>query len=246
MLPSDAITRTVTDVDGDVLLVSITAEWLGGVREEVYLSRDGGEAVATGRFGTRYTSGSNKRTIVTGPPAGYAYTFLRDGFWPASFVTIRTTAVDAAGGITIDETAYSVTFPAVASTAPAPTDTVVTFRALKIDPTTGDLVHDGKNLQLVGGVEAIAQALRTRLAFFQGEWFLDETFGVPYFQTILGKTVSLLAVREVFRTIITDTVGVLSIKSLELRQTSAREFMLVFSVDTDVGELLTLTVPTGV
>jgi hypothetical protein len=245
MLAHDTITRTVTDVDGDLLLVAITAEWTGGVREEVYLTRDS-EQTSTGRFGTRYTGGSNKRLAVAGPPAGFSYTFLRDGDWPSSLVLIRTTAVDAAGNVTVDETAYSVTLPAASSPGATTATEVITYRALRVDPSTGDLVHNGKNLQLVGGVEAIAQSLRTRLAFFQGEWFLDENFGVPYFQTVLGKSVPLLAVREVFRTIITETVGVLSIKTLELRQTAARQFVLAFTVDTDVGELVSLTVPTGV
>lgn len=245
MLSSDSITRTVTDADSDVLLVSITAEWTGGVREEVYLTRDS-EQTSTGRFGTRYTSGSNRRDAVTGPPAGFAYTFLRDGDWPSSLVRIRTTAVDATGNVTVDETSFSVTLPVTSTPGATTADEVVIYRALRVDASTGDLVHDGKHLQLVGGVEAIAQALRTRLAFFQGEWFLDETFGVPYFQTVLGKAASILAVREVFRTIITETVGVLSIKTLELRQTAARQFVLAFTVDTDVGELVSLTVPTGV
>lgn len=245
MLSRDSITRTVVDADGDLLLVAITAEWTGGVREEVYLTRDS-EQTSTGRFGTRYTSGTNRRVEVVGPPAGFAYTFLRDGDWPASSVLIRTTAVDASGNVTVDETGYSITLPATSSPGATTADEVVIYRALRIDPSTGDLVHDGKHLQLVGGVEAIAQSLRTRLAFFQGEWFLDENFGVPYFQTVLGKSVPLIAVREVFRTIIAETVGVLSIKTLELRQTAARQFVLAFTVDTDVGELVSLTVPTGV
>lgn len=123
----------------------------------------------------------------------------------------------------------------------------MTTRGLKIDPITGDLVHDGKRLQLVADIEAIAQSLRTRLATFQGEWFLSEDFGVPYFQTVLGKQASLIAVREVFREIIADTPGVLGIVKLELKLASAsdpRNFALSFSVTTDLGELA-LTVPAG-
>lgn len=120
-------------------------------------------------------------------------------------------------------------------------------RGLKIDPITGDLVHDGRRLQLVADVPAIAQSLRTRLMTFEGEWFLDEEFGVPYFQTVFGKQASLIAVREVFREIIADTPGVLGIVKLELKRASAanpRSFALSFSVTTDTGEL-SLTVPVG-
>lgn len=96
-------------------------------------------------------------------------------------------------------------------------------------------------------MDSIAQSLRTRLAFFQGEWFLDETFGTPYFQTILGKSVPLQAVREVFRQIVAATAGVLDIVSLELTPHDgvARAFDLRFTCSTDLGEL-TLSVATGV
>lgn len=115
---------------------------------------------------------------------------------------------------------------------------VATKRALRIDPTTNDLEHDGRRLQLIDGIEAVAQSLRARLQFFVGEWFLDEDYGTPYFQSVLGKQSSLIAVREVFRDVILETEGVLSITKLELRKgDQARAFVLDFSVTTDLGEL---------
>ncbi len=111
-------------------------------------------------------------------------------------------------------------------------------RALRVDPDTGDIVHDGNRLQYVSGIDAVAQALRTRLAFFRGEWFLDEEFGVPYFQSILGKQSALVAIREIFRGVILGTAGVQDVLSLELKQGDvAREFTLSFTVNTDLGEL---------
>lgn len=123
----------------------------------------------------------------------------------------------------------------------------MTTRCLKLDPATGDLVHDGRTLALVADLESIAQSLRTRLAFFQGEDLYREDFGTPYFQTILGKSVPLQAVREAFRQIIADTPGVLDIITLELtpHDGTARAFDLNFVLNTDLGELI-LTVPTGV
>lgn len=122
----------------------------------------------------------------------------------------------------------------------------MTNRALRLDPATGDLVHDGKRLALIGDTEAIAQSLRTRLAFFRGEWWLDSAAGTPWFQTILGTKVSLAVVREVFRKVIVETPGVLNLLKLEISETSKkRAFLLRFSVSTDLGEL-SLTVETGV
>lgn len=119
-------------------------------------------------------------------------------------------------------------------------------RCLKVDPSTNDIVHDGKRLQLVYDLDSIAQSLRTRLAFFQGEDLYDESYGTPYFQTILGKSAPLSAVREAFRQIIADTVGVKDVTRLELSPgTAPREYALRFSCTTDLGEL-TLSVTTEV
>jgi len=144
-------------------------------------------------------------------------------------------------------TDYSFDFvePTVVTAATTSTASEVT-RALRVDPTTGDVIHDGRRLQLVSGLEAVAQALRTRLGFFQGEHFLDESFGTPWFQTILGKEAPVLAVREVFRKIITETVGVRTVDTLELTRVSGRDFELTFTVTTDLNEFLTLTIPVGV
>lgn len=119
------------------------------------------------------------------------------------------------------------------------------IRGLRLDPVTGDLDHDGRRLQPVADLEAIAQSLRTRLAFFRGEWFLDEDFGTPWFQTILGTKAPAAAVKQAFREIIIDTDGVLDLKKLELSEVSARNYLLRFTVTTDLGEL-TLEVPTAV
>lgn len=120
-------------------------------------------------------------------------------------------------------------------------------RCLKIDPSTGDLVHDGRSLTLVSDLDAITQSLRTRLALFQGEVFWDEGAGVPYFQSILGTKNSIPAVREIFREIIAGTAGVLDILSLALEPhvTTARAYVLTLTCSTDLGEL-SLTVTAGI
>jgi hypothetical protein len=122
---------------------------------------------------------------------------------------------------------------------------VSTVRGLKVDPATGDLAHDGKRLQLVEDIDAIAQSLRTRLGFFRGEWFLDEAFGLPYFQTILGVKVPQSVILEEFRKVIVATRGVRTLDKLELQRIgTTRAFTLRFSVSTDLGDLV-LAVPVG-
>lgn len=50
-----------------------------------------------------------------------------------------------------------------------------------------DVVLEGGDLVLVSGTQAILQNALQRLRTFFGEWFLDNTLGVPYFQEILVK-----------------------------------------------------------
>jgi hypothetical protein len=60
--------------------------------------------------------------------------------------------------------------------------------ALLQDPSSGDLVLVNGNLALAQTpqVEA-AQAALNAFNLWQGEWFLDTTIGVPYYQLILGR-----------------------------------------------------------
>lgn len=43
-------------------------------------------------------------------------------------------------------------------------------------------------------VKVVAQRLLILLQTWQGEWFLDTTYGIPYWQSILGKKTSKSAV----------------------------------------------------
>lgn len=44
-----------------------------------------------------------------------------------------------------------------------------------IDLSSGDV-------QMVSGVAGVAQLCRTTLAMFRGEWFMDATVGIPYYE----------------------------------------------------------------
>jgi len=96
-------------------------------------------------------------------------------------------------------------------------------------------------LQLTSAGDAILQSVHSRLAMFRGEWFLDESEGIPYFEDVLVKTPNLLAIREIFRRTLDETPGVLEVVSLDLVRTGARDFRLTFVVSTDVGELSSST-----
>ena len=65
-------------------------------------------------------------------------------------------------------------------------------------------------------LEEVAQRLQTKFQFFLGEWFLDETLGVPYYRDILVRNPNLPVIRSIFSQLITDDEGVENIVTLDL------------------------------
>lgn len=81
----------------------------------------------------------------------------------------------------------------------------------------GDLdLRDGR-LRLIKGPEALIQRLRCRLRIFRGDWFLDTSWGLPWFQSILGRSRGQVAVRSVLRQAVLTTPGVVSVDSMKLQ-----------------------------
>lgn len=56
--------------------------------------------------------------------------------------------------------------------------------------------------------EVVAQRLRIRLSTYLGEWFLDVGYGVPYYQRILAKKTTKVAVDRIFQQQILSERGV--------------------------------------
>ena len=111
-------------------------------------------------------------------------------------------------------------------------------RDMLLDRITGDLVIVNGDIEQVSGVDAIAQSLRFTLQFYQGEFFLDETIGIPFFQVIFVKKPNLPAIREILRTAILSVVGVNAITAFNFDFTNfSRTLRLDFTVDTDLGAL---------
>lgn len=115
-------------------------------------------------------------------------------------------------------------------------------RDLELDPNTGDLKLTGGDLTLVQDVAAIRQEAETRMRFFLGEWFLDVTAGIPYFQNILVKSPNLGAIKSILTDEVLATVGVQSLLTMDLNfDAGARVLAVKWSASTDVGELIEST-----
>lgn len=108
---------------------------------------------------------------------------------------------------------------------------------LKLDDNN-DLVFENNQLVLVDGADFVKQLLKQRLQTFIGEWFLDTSLGIPYFQEILKKQVNINAVSNIFKNEILNTPGVIEMETFELDFTEGtRHLSLTFSVRTQTGSI---------
>lgn len=100
--------------------------------------------------------------------------------------------------------------------------------------------ENGANF-LVNSPEAVGQAVLTRLKLIEGEWFLDQTVGVPYNTEILGAGTG--STRDLaFQTVILETQGVTGIVEYASYLSPTREFIWAATIDTIYG---TTTISNG-
>lgn len=82
----------------------------------------------------------------------------------------------------------------------------------------------------------VAQRLRIRLLTFLSEWFLDTTYGIPYYEQILGRKTSKSVVDRIFQTEILKEQGVLEILEFSSTLGSSRQYSMSFRVRTDKNQ----------
>lgn len=112
---------------------------------------------------------------------------------------------------------------------------------LKLD-ASGDLAIEGGDARIVSGVDEIAQSLRIRLRLFKGEWFLNNELGTDYYGRILLKNPDLAVVAAELQAVILGTVGVTRLTEYsQAFNTAARGLAVTFTVETESGDLLTVS-----
>ncbi len=108
----------------------------------------------------------------------------------------------------------------------------------------GDYAFGNNSYDYIEKDEAIAQAIKTKLYLFYGEWWEDISLGLPMFQSILGQvsnnnlrqTVILLCAEQ-----INLVEGVTSVDSISV-DISARKLGLTIDVTTENGTTVNLEV----
>lgn len=107
---------------------------------------------------------------------------------------------------------------------------------LALDETTGDIADLDGDLPLATGDYAIAQTIKQRLRLFQGEWFLAEADGVPYFDEIFVKNPKLVVIDDLLKNVILSVNGVVELLRFDLvLQGGTRTLSVNFEVRTKQG-----------
>lgn len=110
----------------------------------------------------------------------------------------------------------------------------------KLDPLTHDIVIENGDAVLIEDVEGdpaqIEQHLKIKLWLFKGEWFLDTSVGVPYFEDILVKNPNIPNIESILKQKILSTPGVNEILEFSIAfDRQARNLTVDFKADTDFG-----------
>lgn len=117
-----------------------------------------------------------------------------------------------------------------------------------LDEDTHDIVFINGDVPTTQGQKVtVAQRLKVRLQTFLGEYFLNTTIGVPYYQRIFGKIKNKSTVDTIFQREILSDEGVLEITSYRSDlDVSSRFLQVTFTVRTSEGITDPITINVGV
>ena len=106
-----------------------------------------------------------------------------------------------------------------------------------LDKDTHDLLIEGNNLLVVEDIDQIEQNTKIRLRFFSGEWFLDATKGLPFYDTILVKNPNVPNIDGIIKNEIIETEGAGELLSYDSSYDAlTREYDVNFKYRTVFGE----------
>jgi hypothetical protein len=88
-------------------------------------------------------------------------------------------------------------------------------------------------------VTFVTQKLRENFNFWEGEWFLDQRLGVPYFKHVIGQHFDAALMSDLFRSVALKTQGVGSVPRLAVAfDGPTRELTVSMAAATTQGEIL--------
>ncbi len=107
---------------------------------------------------------------------------------------------------------------------------------------------------MASGTQAVADGIRARVLLIRGEWFLDESAGVPYFEragvlerdALIGGRYDAGRVIEEIRAAILSTPGVKRVDSITSDfDARTRTIAITYAVTCDFGDVVSDTLDLG-
>jgi hypothetical protein len=122
------------------------------------------------------------------------------------------------------------------SPTPPAANAIPVGRDLGFDRTTGRFIFQGGDLVLTTGLAAVRQAVDIELNTLKGEYYLDLTAGVPWFDGILGKGAPIRTIRQIFMERILSVTGVVDVPTLTVDvNAQTRKLTAAFVARADAG-----------
>jgi hypothetical protein len=107
---------------------------------------------------------------------------------------------------------------------------------IKLTEDGHDIQIDGTDITLINQkFQDIRQKIIIKIRTYQGEWFLNQFEGIPYYQSIVGKNRSKETIDAIFKRAILSTEGVKSLVFFRSNITSQREYVVQFQAETEEG-----------
>ncbi len=107
-----------------------------------------------------------------------------------------------------------------------------------LNQTTGDIDVQNNTLYFVDGLSAISQEVAIRFRGFLGEWFLDTSLFMPWFEDVFIKAPSFAVVQEICKNCILETPGVIALNTFNLNlNAGGRSASLSFTAQAQSGTI---------
>lgn len=129
---------------------------------------------------------------------------------------------------------YSITPPErqAAPSLAAPLELQIQ-KDLALDPVTWRLKVP---LEWVTGADAVAQRIGIRLRIFYGEWFLDQSEGIPYIESIMVSGPDLTLIESIFRKVVETCPGVARLEAFKMSLDESTRTLTITDFDAVVSD----------
>ena len=106
-----------------------------------------------------------------------------------------------------------------------------------------DLFASNNRIAVVSDADEVLQHIKTRLWLFLGEWFLDVTDGVPWFQEVFVKPADLREIESIIKDRVLQTPGVDELIEFDMNyDNNTRRFSITLACATIFGATATDTI----